>query len=342
MKKPYKNLIKILVLVVIVSTSTVFANTYEAPNVIIGPASSEPNAVIIDEKNYTMEELMKTMTYNDSMKMIAYVSEYRKGTKEVEDLLIELISKYNGSDAKAITGYILQDKHIKLLGGFYIDHNTNNLLYVKMQNVTLDENPDITNFGNDLWKKMRASIPNDFYDNIDYLYLELNKGYENAISICEINEEAKKWAMYVDISLLADTNGDELIKNFIYATVYYYILRNDQIDFENKKNENYSYWNHYYKDDSYINQFYKKFWKGRFKEINLGQKKQYPNDFFDNKASKTVYDDMAVSFFNYIFKGVINVNSSKLYYQKNNFFDNYDIFKALTTFFRVKNGIIVR
>lgn len=341
MKKSLKTFCLFLVIVFCLVTIS-FADTYEAPNVIIGPASYEPNMIIIDDVNFTMEEVVKVMSQEDGLKLVRFVSEYRKGNREVYNDLLSLVAKYNIKDAKTIVDYILKDSTVKILAGYSIDHSTNKLKYHKIDNVTVKNNKDIEKYGEVAWKKIIDNVPKDFYDNIDFIFLEQNKGYDSAINLCALDEMANRWCLYMDIELLGDTSKSELIKNLIYATVYYYILKNDQVEFDNVKKNTYSYKGKYYKEHSYINIFYKRFWKDKFKEINKSQKLEYPTAFFDDKSSKTAYDDMAVSFYNYLYHGVDETNTANYTKAKNNFFDEYELFQILAKFFRLKNNIIVK
>lgn len=313
----------------------VFSNTYENPNVIIGPNSTMNNEYETGEKNYAFESFSEIMEKTDIYKTVAFISEYRKGNKEIIENLTNLILKYNDKDVQVILNYMLNDNYIKLLSAYTVNHIEDKLDYHSIKGLTMPENGDIIENGNKVWTKLKAYLPAEFLNNIDGVFLEMNKAEEDMMTICELNNTANKWAVYIDVRLLLDDYEEELFKQAVHNTVYYYTLRTDQIAFEKQKKDNYSYLSHIFLDESYINAFYRKYWKGKFKEINLGQIDIYPNTFVNNKASRTVYKDMAVSFYYYL--GIEKPkNTTQIINEKIKFFNNYDTFRVLKNFFVAK------
>lgn len=323
---------------VCVVNTTAFATSYEQANIVIGPNSTDGDAMRIDTKNYALEALKGVMSAKDFLLAMVYVSDYRKGDKSVVDSLTTLVSNYNIDNAKQIVNYILQDGTIELLGSYSVDHTTNTVSFVEMKGLTNGVTTNLDTIANVAWQSIVNFVPKEFSNSITKVHLEYNKDMTTLITMHESSTDASTWELNMDVSLLDAGNKDELIKYLIYITTFYYCLRTDQIEFLSPKKGNYVYQEKSYKDDSYINRFYKKFWKGRRKEVNTVQYDLYKNEFLDEKASRSVYDDMAVSFENYVRKGIM-----KRYLgfraDKTNFFDDYPKFRELAKEFRLKLNI---
>lgn len=313
-----------------------FASTYEKPNVLMGPNSINYEDIYLDDRNYALESLSKIMTKEDTLKAYVYVSEYRKGNKDIIENLVDLIRIYNPNHAQFITNYIINDNNIKLKAAFSVNHMDNSINYYDIYGLTEPLTAILKNDAEIIWNKFINYVPEEFHKNIDYIYLEEGKHREAYITICEVDDNAEKWSICFDVALAKDENYEQMKELIIHNTVYYYILRADQVEMNKPRKGNYVYRDRVYKDDSYINLFYKKFWKQRRKEINSGQFDLYPEEFFNSKASKTVYDDMAVSFVIYMLEGVSFKNDTKFTTLKRNFFNDFEVFKSLALFYRIK------
>lgn len=323
---------------IFVSHVVTFATSHEKANVVVGPNSTDANQMYVDGKNFALDALQNVMSNHDFLLAMVYVSDYRKGDKSAMKSLTDLVATYNIENANQIINYILQDSTVKLLGSYAINHASNTLSYVQMNGLTTASTGNLDMTANAIWVNMQSFLPLEFLNSITTIHLELNKDKNTLITIHESSEDASTWEMNVDISLLDVDKKEELYKNLVYATVFYYCLRTDQIEFISPKKDNYMYQTKYYKNDSYINKFYKKFWKDRRQEVNTSQYGLYKNEFLDEKASRTVYDDMAVSFYNYVTKGIMR-RYLGFRADKNNFFDDIPIFKELAKIFRIKLGV---
>lgn len=323
---------------IFVSQMQAYATSHEKANVVVGPNSTDADEMYVDGKNYALEALQNVMNNHDFLLAMIYVSDYRKGDKSAMKSLTDLVATYNIENANQIINYILQDGTVKLLGSYAINHASNTLSYVPMNGLTTTSTGSLDMTANAIWLNMINFLPAEFTNNITIIHLEANKDKNTLATIHESSEDASTWELNIDISLLDADKKDELFKNLIYVTTFYYCLRTDQIEFISPSKENYMYQDKYYKNDSYINKFYKKFWKGRRQEVNTSQYELYKNEFMNEKASRSVYDDMAVSFYNYINNGIM-----KRYLgfraDKNNFFEDIPTFKNLAKIFRIKLGI---
>lgn len=315
-----------------------FATSYENADVIVGPNSTDAGNVYVDDENFALDSLKKIMNPNDFALATIYVSDYRKGNKEAENNLRNLISKYNSQNINQIMNYLLQDNKVRLLSTFSINHLNNDLIFVPMVGLVDSADANTTLLAKTFWNYVLTLAPRDFVDSINLLHIDLNKDYDNMATLCSSSTDASRWDINVDVRLLDPNNEEEVKKNIIYLMTYFYVLRTDQVEFLSPKKGNYSYDGRTYKDNSYINDFYRRFWKSRRNEINTNQYSLYKNEFLDTRASRTVYDDMAVSFYNYVTKGVM-----KRYLgfraDKTNFFNDYPFFKDLAKKLRINLGI---
>lgn len=317
-----------------------YATSYESANILIGPNASDPDLISVDKDNYALKTLSQYMTPEDTMYAIVYVSEYNKGNVDAKQKLEELVFKYNPSGAAQVVNYILFDKNVKLLGSFAVNNVTNTLAFYPIIGLAESYDANVSYVANSFWEKFRSFAPVDFTHSISAIHIESNKEADNLATMVQSKNDASQFEINIDISLLDAANVEELNKYIIYLTTYYYILRMEQIEFLAPKKDNYAYAGHTYRDDSYINLFYKRFWKGRRKEVNISQYELYKNEFFDHKASRTVYDDMAVSYYHYIKNGIMR-RYLGFRADKNNFFYDYPLFRDLAKEFRLKLGIII-
>lgn len=310
-------------------------------DVIFGPVSSEKDAFIVDERNYALESLKSVLSPEDYARVETLISDYRKGDKEKINELTQIIAKYNQKDAGRLVNYLLTDNDTKLVSRFEVNHTTNTLAFAPIQGLDIQSDAGITAQVQTMWQKILNFVPYEVSQSIDSISVEMNKPKENLITICSLDGLASKWEMNVDISLLIMDDDLKLCEHLIYMTIYYFVLRTDQVEFLNPKNDNYKFGTLTYKDDSYINLFYKKFWKGRRSEVNTDQYELYKKEFFNSKASRTVYDDMAVSFLNYVQGGYMR-RYLGFKADKNNFFNDFPFFKQLAKGFRTEIGTISR
>ena len=161
---------------------------------------------------------------------------------------------------------------------------------------------------------------------------------ENGVNISPIYDNFDTWMIDISVNLLK--NPDMLYKNVASSLVYYHALRKENLDLsKNANNNNYTAYNHKYRQDSAINQFYKLYWKKIRMEYDQSAIKDYKKDYLSAKASRTCHDDFVESFFNYMIKGVIDeTDNNSIVSQKTNFFDKYEEYKLLATRLRVNFG----
>lgn len=336
-----QNLLKTIIftfLFVNLFATFVFATSHERANIIIGKNSSEGENIYIEKNNATLDSIISIMSEEDALTAYVYISEYRKGDTSMEKLLIDLIHKYDPNFALNIAQYILVENDTLYLTTYNVRRPSYTIECKPISTIALFEKNELDEAAQIFWNKFKSIVPVDFYENVENIHFEKNKNQDNLITICVSSISADRWELSVDISLLDSENESMLYDNIMYATVYYYILKKDQIEQLVKTKGNYQYAGETYRTDSYINKFYKKFWKGRRSETNSDQYALYKKEFLNRKASRTVYDDMAVSFVNYVKNGYMR-RYLGFRADKTNFFDDYEFFKNLAKSFRTFLGI---
>lgn len=335
-------IISVIAIVILMASSFVYAISMDGKgesDIILGPISSEKDLVVIDEKNYALEALISILSPEDYVKVAGLISDYRKGDKDKIEDITKIVEKYISKDARRIVNYLIMDYNTKLVSRFAINHTTETLTFAPIEGFQMGNDEVITKQVQAMWKKIVNFVPYDVSQSIDCISVEMNKPKDNLITICSLDDLANKWEMNIDISFLLVNDDRKLCENLIYATIFYFVLRTDQVEFLAPKEGNYKFGLLTYKDDSYINLFYNKFWKGRRSEINADQYELYKKEFFNSKASRTVYDDMAVSFLNYVQNGYMR-RYLGFKADKNNFFNDIPFFKQLAKGFRTEINII--
>lgn len=190
-----------------------------------------------------------------------------------------------------------------------------------------------------VWKYFLTLYNKDELSNFSVISFTKKTDLENGISISPNENNFSTWMIDISIDLLKDQ--DLLYKNVASSLVYFHALRKENLDIDTNSNAPaYTAYGRKYKQNSAINQFYKKYWKNIRLEYDQSAIRDYKKDYISEKASRTCHDDFVESFFNYMKKGYIptDVNNSVVS-QKTNFFDEYDEYKLLASRLRAKFGL---
>ena len=130
---------------------------------------------------------------------------------------------------------------------------------------------------------------------------------------------------------------DDLKYNIQIGLAFYHALNMDNVINVGVNNKNtYTLRGLQYAEDSAINKFYKRFWKGRKTEYDVEQSSKYVDHFFNTKASRTCYDDFAISFLQYALKGKRSTSKTVLS-DKLMFFDNLSEYTALAHWIKARD-----
>lgn len=310
------------------------------PQVVADPlvSENEGNDFLFEAiDSYALRKLKDFLPITDYNTLVELLTSVYNGNMEAKEMIKLLLKDYSPNSEELILQYLVNDKNIKLDALYFVDKNTHALGYVPIQCFTdFEENEYVRNIKTILWTEALAIFPDEMLENVSNIVIEENKSRDNLVTISH-TKDFKTWALSFDVLAVADM--DDLRDSLIQAVAYYYILNSSQTEPSASKN-NYTFDGMTYADKSYINIFYKKFWKGRRKEWNVNQKTLYEKDFINEKASRTVYDDMAVSFTEYVKHGIA-YRYLGFRADKQNFFDNYEFFRNLANKLRESIGIII-
>lgn len=214
----------------------------------------------------------------------------------------------------------------------YYKNENGNMKYVPVENITSPvENEVQVGMIKIIWDLAKETIPDGLLNEIDYIIIEEHRNVDNLMTISSDNPRNEKFNIHLDAILTY--NLGRLQNELAAAAVMMFILDTSEVDFNKKRGSNYKFNNLYYKDESFINIFYEKFWKGRKQENTETLYERYPREFLSKEASFNVYTDMAVSFMTYMRKGY-NDNTNAVTNAKQNFFDNYEEFRYLANILR--------
>ena len=214
---------------------------------------------------------------------------------------------------------------------YYLNEN-GNMKYVPVEGYTSPiENEVQAGMIKTIWDLAKDTIPKELLNEIKYIIIEEHRNVDNLMTSCSDDPRNEKFNIHLDAILTY--NLGRLQNELAASAVMMYILDSSEVDFNKKRGTNYKFNNLYYKDESFINIFYEKFWKGRKQENTETLYERYPREFLSKEASFNVYTDMAVSFMTYMRKGY-NDNANAVTNAKQNFFDYYEEFRFLANILR--------
>ena len=324
----------IYLLITFILFSQVYNASISYAKVIVSDDNIEyyNNNVTLSDENYTLNYLKNTISSDDYQVLIELMRKYLRGEDSARNDITILLSKYNIFAASYIVNYLLDHPTIKHVALYY--HNGDELTFTEVPYLCdTVESESAKNVINIVWPLIKETMPSDVVSEIKNIILEENRDEDDRLTITSSDPRNASFDMHVDMDLVY--NIGILQNELAAATIMMYVLDESEVDFSLTKGNNYKFNNLYYKDDSFINTFYEKFWRGRKIENADDQYGKYDKDFLSKKAGKNVYSDMAVSFLTYMREGVNN-KSNAMRNMKQNFFDDYVEFQYLAMIFRKK------
>ena len=214
----------------------------------------------------------------------------------------------------------------------YYKNENGNMKYVPVEGVTSPvENEVQVGMIKIIWDLAKETIPKELLNEVEYIIIEEHRNIDNLMTISSDDPRNEKFNIHLD-AILAYHLG-RLQNELAAAAVIMFILDSSEVDFGKKRGNNYKFNDLYYKDESFINIFYERFWKGRKQENTDTLYDRYPREFLSKEASFNVYTDMAVSFMTYMRKGY-NDSTNAVTNAKQNFFADYEEFRYLAGILR--------
>ena len=298
------------------------------------------NGLYVDDVNYGLQKLQSHMSELDYTYAFMYVSNYRRAIEGAEEGLRAIVAKYIvADDLDLVMDYILKYNNVEHLGKFKIDAATNGVVFSPIKNFTEAAGAGAIAAATSYWNNMNAYAPAEFVESIESFNIDNNRDKNELVTFYIKDSLSTKFEVTVDASICAADKLQSLIENIIYLTTYYLCFRIVEVDFSAPADsKNYKFQGFTYGDKSVVNLFYKRFWGGNKKEMHSTQYDVYNKEFINDKASYSVYDDMAVCFYNYILE---NQGYKYFWYKaaKISFFRDYGYFVSVAQEFRTKLGI---
>lgn len=205
----------------------------------------------------------------------------------------------------------------------------------------------------DLLNKYVHSI-NIYTDGIDndFAYVESVLGSEN-----------KKWMISFDIQdSYNDINGlyhRYFFETMVHEFMHILSLNHEQVDYRGSESDTYYLQEGASKEDSYINLFYQKFWKGarlsnylidlemgsysveEVEEIRENLYYKHKNNFVNSYAMTNPTEDLAESFTYFVYANNLSKNSS-IKDRKMRFFNDFPELRQLKEHFKKKTQYYLR
>ena len=303
------------------------------------------NGIYVDEVNYGLQKLKSHMSDIDYAYAVTYVSNYRRNVDGAEEGLRAIVSKYITSDnVDLVLDYVLRYNDVEHLGQFKVDKTTNTPVFTPIKNFTEVAGSGAMASAVVYWNMMSVFAPLEFIDCVVDFNIDNNRDTNEYVLFKIKDDLATKFELCVDQSICPEAKINTLVENIIYLTAYYYAFNVTQVDFAAPANStNYKFEGFTYADNSAVNAFYKRYWSDNKVEIHSNQYPTYNKEFINPKASYSVYDDMAVSFYNYVYNNNVYTATGRKYFwyksDKISFFRNFGTFVAAANELRAKLNI---
>ncbi|MHC1724259.1 MAG: hypothetical protein AB9836_13755 [Aminipila sp.] len=300
---------------------------------------SDPN---LDYGKDTMANLKKTLSKEDWDKLNKLRDEYFKSTENEDeeydvDIVAEIkgvVGKYKGLDADAIQLNLLDDKNQKNLGMFcitpkfkavYEDGSKNGLDSLpKEEQKKLEKS----------WKAVTDILPEKLFAHFKYFKVGGDGVLGTYAYVIPVDDQGKTWCMTVDP---ADITDDGLFPyTVVHEMCHYLTLNEKQVEYfgdsEKYYSENrYSDWECVAKKDSYLQAYYKAFWKDMINDWAINPENTYfyyrhQSEFVTGYAATECAEDLAESFCAYV---LLDSADTPAIQAKFDFFDSYPELRQL-------------
>lgn len=305
---------------------------------------SDPN---LDYGKDTLTNLKKTLSKQDWEKLNKLRNEYFKSTANEDeeydvDIVAEIkgiVGKYKGLDADAIQLNLLDDKNQKNLGIFcitpeckavYQDGSKNGLDSLsKEEQKKLEKN----------WKAVTDILPEKLFTNFKYFKVGGDGELGTYAYVIPIDDQGKTWCMTVDP---ADITDDGLFPyTVVHEMCHYLTLNEKQVEYYGDSDkcypqDRYSDWECVAKEDSYLQGYYKAFWKDIINDWATDPENPYfyyrhQSEFVTGYAATECAEDLAECFCAYV---LLDSADTPAIQAKFDFFDSYPELRQL------KKGIL--
>lgn len=295
-------------------------------------------------QNPIIENLKSVLSKKDYQKVKKLYENYIKTDGDIEqtaDDIYEILSKYKELKAEAV-----------LLNIFTADNGTVAQFTINTSNMTL-KYQDSTGTGikkltkkqitkyKQAWKELRKIIPDSMLKNFKEFDISTDGKYGVLAFVQNIDEKGKTWKISIDPADMDDKV--EFANTVIHEYGHYLSLNDTQVTYANENMDEDSMIDDFdlyrepsmiTKKNSYLNQFYNKYWKDFAidRDINTSSQLFYfrhSNQFIDTYASTSCAEDFAECFSFYVLPS--GEKLTKEQQEKLDFFDQFKKVKEIKT-----------
>jgi len=321
-------------------------NEYTIKYLLKGYELEEDSSAKSDlNQNNILNKLKNTLSEEDYNKLKTLVKEYDDGNYTARDDINSVIEKYNSTYPDIITTYLTESNSLELEAFFDINKNAG-IEYKSIKEVTPNKlsKSDYEQYQN-IWNEIKFILPNSGLENFDELYFSTDGKNNELASVTANNEQGSRWIMSIDSKDVGTKDDKSLFYETIFHEYFHYMsLNNNQVTYTYDYNmKNYCEEGIASHNNSYINEFYNKFWKDIIDDRNADKDNFYfyerhKDSFVDEYASTDPAEDLAETFSYFILKDKPTGNSIKD--EKIKFFYNYGELVKLRNYSREKINYI--
>lgn len=243
-----------------------------------------------------------------------------------------VINKYNELDSDAILLNLLGDKSQQNLGIFKITPDFDAVYQKGTENGLYLLGPEEQKSLKKVWEETTDIIPKELFANFKYFQVGGDGELGTFAYVTPLDAEGKLWCMTVDP---ADIKDDGYYPyTVVHEMAHYITLNQNQVNYLNKKlypMDRYRDWLLVANDDSYLQAYYKLFWRDMIIDWYTNQDNPYfylrhQSQFVTGYASTDCTEDLAESFSAYVLLDEAPTPETQA---KFDFFDSYPELRSI-------------
>ncbi|WP_313530467.1 hypothetical protein [Anaerotignum sp.] len=296
----------------------------------------------LDYGKETMANLKKILNEKDWKQLNEIRDTYFLATEsgeqdsytETEFGIKKIVQKYQGLDVDAITLNLLDDKNQQNFGMFTITPKFD----VKYQSGKENGLKVLSTVEQEklkmVWKQTTDILPKELFANFKYFKVGGDGELGTYAYVIPVDSEGKLWCMTVDP---ADISEDGLFPyTVVHEMAHYLTLNEKQVEYFKDNifaypSDRFADWQCVAREDSYIQAYYKMFWKDIINDWATNPENSYfyyrhQSQFVTGYAATECAEDMAESFSAYVFLDKAPTPETQ---KKLDFFDGYPELKEL-------------
>lgn len=286
----------------------------------------------LSKNNPIIENIKSDIKSNDYKKIKNLYGKYVKDQNQIAEIADEIYSillKYKKLDADAVLTNIFTVEY-GLKGQFSINPSNLSIKYInpKGTGLKLLTAKEIKQYKN-VWAQVKQILPSSILGAFLEFDISSDGEYGIAAYVEQLDAEGKYWRISIDPEDMKDKN--EFYHTVIHEYAHYVSLNNTQVNYYSNdyslkpSNEVYNDSYMVVKKESYINDFYNRFWKDIIVDRNADTSNQlfycrHYTDFISSYASTSCTEDFAECFSYYVLPPNDLTDEMK---EKLAFFDKY-------------------